>query len=189
MNTTNRGSSRQSEYERSIAGAGNVRHGDEERYGGGSSGAGTGAQTGRYTQGTGGESGRFPGEEILSRGASRLEEGMERVSDRVSDTYDQVSDRVGETYDDLRHQGRQALRTTSQRVRSGARVAQDYFEANPLMIGAVGLGLGLILGALFPISRRERQILEPIGDNIRESAVRQGAEVVRQARKGAEGLT
>ena len=37
MNTTNRGS-RQSEYQRSIAGAGNVRSGGDERYGGGSSG-------------------------------------------------------------------------------------------------------------------------------------------------------
>ena len=37
MTTTNRGS-RQSEYQRSIAGAGNVRSGGDERYGGGSSG-------------------------------------------------------------------------------------------------------------------------------------------------------
>ena len=113
---------------------------------------------------------------------------MERVSERVSDTYGQVAEQFGERYDDLREQGRRALRGTSQRVRNTARAAQDYFEANPLMIGAVGLGIGLILGAMFPLSRREREFLEPIGENLRESAVRQGAEVVRQVARGAEDL-
>ena len=99
-----------------------------------------------------------------------------------------VAEQFGERYDDLREQGRRALRGTNQRVRSTARAAQDYFEANPLMIGAVGLGIGLILGAMFPLSRREREILEPIGENLRESAARQGAEVVRQVARGAEDL-
>jgi ElaB/YqjD/DUF883 family membrane-anchored ribosome-binding protein len=166
MNTTNRGS-RQSEYQRSIAGAGNVRSGSEERYG---------------------DSSRGFGQDDSGRVGSRLEEGMERVSERVSDTYGQVAEQFGERYDDLREQGRRALRGTGQRVRSTARAAQDYFEANPLMIGAVGLGIGLILGAMFPLSRREREILEPIGENLRESAVRQGAEVVRQVARGAEDL-
>jgi ElaB/YqjD/DUF883 family membrane-anchored ribosome-binding protein len=182
MNTTNRGS-RQSEYQRSIAGAGNVRSGSEERYGGGSSGAS------RQTHGAGGEGSRGYGQDEFSRSGSRLEEGMERVSERMSDTYGQVADQLGETYDDLRQQGRRALRSTGQRVRSTAQAAQDYFEANPLMIGAVGLGIGLILGAMFPLSRREREILEPIGDNLRESAVRQGAEMVRDVvARGTEKL-
>jgi ElaB/YqjD/DUF883 family membrane-anchored ribosome-binding protein len=166
MSTTNRGS-RQSEYQRSIAGAGNVRTGGDERHG---------------------DSSRGFGQDDSARVGSRLEEGMERVSERVSDTYGQVAERVGERYDDLREQGRRALRGTGQRVRSTARAAQDYFEANPLMIGAVGLGIGLILGAMFPLSRREREILEPIGENLRESAARQGAEVVRQVARGAEDL-
>jgi ElaB/YqjD/DUF883 family membrane-anchored ribosome-binding protein len=166
MNTTNRGG-RQSEYQRSIAGAGNVRSGGDERYG---------------------DSSRGFGQDDSARVGSRLEEGMERVSERVSDTYGQVAEQFGERYDDLREQGRRALRGTSQRVRSTARAAQDYFEANPLMIGAVGLGIGLILGAMFPLSRREREILEPIGENLRESAARQGAEVVRQVARGAEDL-
>jgi ElaB/YqjD/DUF883 family membrane-anchored ribosome-binding protein len=166
MSTTNRGS-RQSEYQRSIAGAGNVRSGSDERQG---------------------DSSRGFGQDDSARVGSRLEEGMERVSERVSDTYGQVAEQFGERYDDLREQGRRALRGTGQRVRSTARAAQDYFEANPLMIGAVGLGIGLILGAMFPLSRREREILEPIGENLRESAARQGAEVVRQVARGAEDL-
>src|SRR5262245_2322433 len=174
MSTTNRGS-RQSEYQRSIAGAGNVRSGGDERYGGGSSG------TSRQAHGAGGEASRGYGQDESSRVGSRLEEGMQRVTERVSDTYGQVADQVGDTYDDLREQGRRALRGTSQRMRSTARAAQDYFEANPLMIGAVGLGIGLLLGALFPLSRREREFLEPIGENLRESAMREGAELVRDA--------
>ena len=181
MTTTNRGS-RQSEYQRSIAGAGNVRSGGDERYGGGSSG------TSRESHGVGGEGSRGYGQDEFSRSGSRVEEGMERVSQRVSDTYGQVADQLGETYDDLRQQGRRALNSTGKRVRTTARAAQDYFEANPLMIGAVGLGIGLILGAMFPLSRREREIFEPIGENLRESAVRQSAEVMRQVARGAEDL-
>ena len=177
MTTNNRGSTRQSEYERSIAGAGNVRQRDDERYGAGSSTAGN-----RYSQS--GEASRGFGQDA----AERAEEGFERAREKVSTAYDELSDRVGERYDDLREQGRRAMQTTGQKVRSGARTAQDYFEANPLMIGAVGLGIGLILGALFPISRRERRFLEPIGEGLRESAVRQGAEVLRQARRGAEEI-
>ena len=135
MTTTNRGS-RQSEYQRSIAGAGNVRSGGDERYGGGSSG------TSRESHGVGGEGSRGYGQDEFSRSGSRVEEGMERVSQRVSDTYGQVADQLGETYDDLRQQGRRALNSTGKRVRTTARAAQDYFEANPLMIGAVGLGIG-----------------------------------------------
>ena len=162
MNTTNRGG-RQSEYQRSIAGAGNVRPGGDERRG---------------------DSSRGFGQDDSARVGSRLEEGMERVSD----TYGQVADQFGERYDDLREHGRRALRDTSARMRNTARAAQDYFEANPLMIGAMGLGIGLILGAMFPLSRRERELLEPLGENLRESAVRQGAEVVRQVTRGAEDL-
>ena len=81
------------------------------------------------------------------------------------------------------------MNSTGKRVRTTARAAQDYFEANPLMIGAVGLGIGLILGAMFPLSRREREIFEPIGENLRESAVRQGAEVMRQVARGVEDLS
>jgi ElaB/YqjD/DUF883 family membrane-anchored ribosome-binding protein len=162
MTTQNRGS-RQSEYERSIAGAGNVRSSGDERYG---------------------DSSRGYGQDDSARVGGRLEEGMERVSD----AYGQVAEQFGDTYDDLREQGRRALRGTGKRMRSTARAAQDYFEANPLMIGAVGLGIGLILGAMFPLSRREREILEPIGENLRESATRGGAEMVRQVARGAEDL-
>jgi len=66
MNTTNRGS-RQSEYQRSIAGAGNVRSGGDERYGGGSSG------TSRESHGVGGEGSRGYGQDEFSRTGSRVE--------------------------------------------------------------------------------------------------------------------
>ena len=61
------------------------------------------------------------------------------------------------------------MRGTSQRVRNTARAAQDHFEANPLMIGAVGLGIGLILGAMFPRSGASVSLPEPIGENTRIS--------------------
>jgi hypothetical protein len=62
MNTTNRGS-RQSEYQRSIAGAGNVRSGSEERYGGGSSGASRQNAWGRWR----GQPGLRPGRVLTIR--------------------------------------------------------------------------------------------------------------------------
>ena len=77
MNTTNRGS-RQSEYQRSIAGAGNVRSGGDERYGGGR------PERAARSHGVGGEGSRGYGQDEFSRTGSRVEEGMERVSQRVS---------------------------------------------------------------------------------------------------------
>jgi ElaB/YqjD/DUF883 family membrane-anchored ribosome-binding protein len=88
------------------------------------------------------------------------------------------------------------MRSSLAQVRdTGARTFQD----EPLLVAGLGLAVGAALGALLPLSQRERRTLGPTRERVLEharQAVREGAERVRdgadRVREGAErvrGLT
>jgi hypothetical protein len=113
-------------------------------------------------------------------GYERGREGvMDRGRRRLSDAYGAASD----WFDDYAGEGTRHARRSMRDTRHSL---EDYFRENPLMVGAVGLGLGLLLGAIVPAARAERRALRPLTDDMRRTGTRYGAEAVRSVREEAE---
>jgi hypothetical protein len=109
-----------------------------------------------------------------------------------------ASERMGKARSDV-------ARGRSQRERTRGSLAQmrdtgvRTLEDEPLLVAGLGLAVGAALGALLPLSERERRTLGPTRERVLEharQAVREGAERVRDSaervREGAErvrGLT
>ena len=93
---------------------------------------------------------------------------------------DSARDRAVEAYDSARETARRAGRT-----------AGNQFGEAPLIALGGGLALGALIAALLPTSRRERELLGPVTDRIKDTAT-SAAEAAREAgtaRLGELGLT
>lgn len=104
-------------------------------------------------------------------------EPQERYRDRVRARVDEVRDRATRARQDL---GRRAQATGRQAVASGrgaqARAAA-YHEDNPLASGLIAAAVGALAGSMMPISRQEREALQPLAADMTE----RGAEIAEQA--------
>lgn len=73
-------------------------------------------------------------------------------------------------YEDAAEWAEEYAGEISQFTQRQMRSMRNYFNENPLMLGVVGLGLGLLAGALLPVTRAERRLLRPLGRELREGA-------------------
>lgn len=134
------------------------------------------------------------------REASRsMSEAASRAADRTSDMAGQAYDMAGQAYD----QGRAGLRSlydygqsAAHSARSGAEQAGEsmrdagsrtasYLKEQPLLLGAIGLAVGVALGALLPASRYEREIAgdlrRSLGNQARDAVSELGQRAARVA--------
>lgn len=88
------------------------------------------------------------------------------------------------TLDDAAEWAEEYAGEVSQFAQRQMRVMRDYFNENPLMLGVVGLGLGLLAGALLPVTRTERRLLRPLGRELREGA----GDTLRRVRRRVDEL-
>jgi hypothetical protein len=65
------------------------------------------------------------------------------------------------------------------------RRASDLFEAEPLVLGALGLAVGAAIGAMLPRTSVEDRFLGETGDRVRDSAAEMARERFEQARSVA----
>ncbi len=109
------------------------------------------------------------GAELAGTAQEAAETGRERLHDSWEHTSELASEYAGEM---TRYANRQV------------RIMRDYFSDNPLMLGLAGLGIGLLAGALIPVTRAERRFLRPLGRELRETA----GETMRQVRRKVDDL-
>ena len=118
------------------------------------SGAGTG---------TDGGGGRLSG---VRQSAS---EAYEAARDRTASAYEAARARAGGAYESARGTAASAGRRTAQGI-----------DANPMAAVVGGLALGVIAGALLPRSRREEELIGPVGRKVTDTA-REAARAARDA--------
>ena len=102
------------------------------------------------------------------------------LRDRAGDAYDDARERAVEAYDEARLAARRAGRSASNQVGDA-----------PLIALGGGLALGALIAALLPTSRRERELLGPVTDRIKDTATSaaQAARDAGTARLDELGLT
>jgi ElaB/YqjD/DUF883 family membrane-anchored ribosome-binding protein len=102
------------------------------------------------------------------------------IRDRAEDALDSARERAIDAYDSARESAAAA-----------GRKASDQLAEAPLAVIAGGIAAGALLAALLPTSQREKKLLAPVTDNLRDkaSAAVDAAKEAGQTRLGELGLT
>lgn len=106
--------------------------------------------------------------QMVTDSAHDLRDGASEVVDKVSGAAQQVADRVAVKTQDAREAGVNLIATISE---------------NPLVLGAIGLAVGALLGALIPQSEQEEKALGGMAAQVREAA---GAAALQVADGGSK---
>jgi hypothetical protein len=108
-----------------------------------------------------------------SRGEAQRQTGISGAADRVrqsaSEAYEAARQRTSSLYGSTREGA----------ARAGQRAAEGI-DANPMAAVVGGLAIGAAVAALLPRTRRETEMLGPIGERLTESA-REAANAARDA--------
>ncbi len=123
----------------------------------------------------------------ISERASHLREGASHLRENASHKWSDAKDSVGEKA----HNAADSVRHQAGRARQGF---SHMMEDNPLVIGAIALGIGALLGAALPTTGKEDELMGETGDKLRskageakDAARDKGREVAQSAReKGKE---
>jgi ElaB/YqjD/DUF883 family membrane-anchored ribosome-binding protein len=113
--------------------------------------------------------------------AGLARERVGEVTDRARYAAAQARYRAGETVDDLRERAgnladetRARTRQVQNQLTQGAELASERFERtfeeNPLAVGAVALGLGMVVGMLVPETQPEHRLMGETRDHLAQQA-------------------
>jgi len=102
-----------------------------------------------------------------------------------------LRDRADDALDGARERAITAYDRARDNAAAAGRKASDQLGEAPLAVIAGGITAGAILAALLPTSRRERELLSPVTDSLRDkaSAAVSAAKDAGQARLDELGLT
>ena len=94
------------------------------------------------------------------------------VKENKSETTNEPSirDRADEVLGSARERAITAYDSARESASAAGRKASDQIAEAPLAVVAGGIAAGAILAALLPVSRRERELLAPVTDGLRERA-------------------
>ncbi len=119
-------------------------------------------------------------------------QGAESVVDRATATASSIKDRVTDAADDATS----AIRDTAGRVMGQAEdlvqqtreTVSDTWDKNPLLIAAIGLGIGAFIAAAFPSTKAEETMFGDASDALRRQAEGVAAKGVEAAKSAVEGV-
>jgi gas vesicle protein len=120
--------------------------------------------------------------ELGSEAQHRIADAAHNVSDRASEAVHSVSERASHAKESLQHSASRA----GQRVRQTGRRVQQRFDKDPLLMGAIGIAAGALLGALIPESDKERELMGDARERVLKRAGRFAREKGEQVREVAE---
>ncbi|HMO28176.1 hypothetical protein [Enterovirga sp.] len=121
--------------------------------------------------------------------AHAVENAVERLREGASEGYERAQNWAHESYESVSREAAYARRRSAVRLDRGRRGVEDFVEQNPLMVGVAGFAAGLLIGALLPGTRHEKEWLGPYADDVRREGVRYAKDAVQQGRESlAENL-
>ena len=111
------------------------------------------------------------------------------LTDRASETAGNLRDRAAETVGNVRDRASDAFSNVRDHLPSTGEIARTADE-NPVMVALGGLALGAVAALLLPVSRKEREMLDPVKQRAGEAIGSLGdklGETVQQAQEKIEG--
>lgn len=134
------------------------------------------ARSGALAGGIRSEDGTFT--DMKDRVSGGLEEARDRVSGGVDEARDRLQAAGSRASEGLSHAG-DALRDQGQRA---SQKFSQLLEDNPLVLGAAGVALGALLGALVPHSEQEDRLFGDASDDVVDKVKQTAQTTVEQAR-------
>lgn len=114
-----------------------------------------------------------------------MSEKMHHATERMHHGREQSGERMHAMGDRARH-ARESLsergQRTGERVHEMRSSVTDFAHDQPLMLGLIGLGVGAIVAAMLPPTRREDEWMGEASDRMKEQAKTSGREQAEKAR-------
>jgi hypothetical protein len=147
--------------------------------------------------GSGGQGGRSGGSSSTFQSAGENARRMAGdAQERSTEYYDQFAERAGEAYE-------QASEWARERYEDATEMASDYWERgrrampigyrgtpverfvseNPVLVGVIGFGAGLLIGALLPRTRHEDSTFGRWADEVRREGARYAHDLAHRGRE------
>ncbi|MGE5565097.1 MAG: DUF3618 domain-containing protein [Parcubacteria group bacterium] len=127
---------------------------------------------------------------VGQEGEGRLERVKNAARDRAGRARQAMSSARGamsERADDARQRASQFADTARQRASEyGQRAREVYEEADPLLIGAIGVAVGAAIGAAIPATPIERRYVGPLRDRAWEEGRVRGRQAMDKAKHVAQ---
>ena len=151
----------------------------------------TAAQAGSYAR---------SGARHVSGAASRAGRGIRDTGQHLGEVASSASERVRQMSEDVRNlayewsegavgvaesaseQATQAATAVQEQAMHMRQSANDLLRDQPLVVGALGLAVGAVLGAVMPLSRRENELMGETRDQFLEQAREQAQHVYAEAK-------
>ena len=108
---------------------------------------------------------------VIAKASNRIHGMKENFSKSASETYNRYQDLATEKY----HKGKE--------------VVVEGYDQNPLLACGLAFGAGLVFGAMFPVAKREQELLRESATRLRDSLDDQTAHFVNQTTDAVEDVT
>jgi hypothetical protein len=125
--------------------------------------------------------------------ADRVQEGFEAAQRNARETFEDMRQTAGEWRDDLVAKGREGREAVGSAVQQGRDIAArasggvaEVFSDNPLLLAALGLTAGALLGVLLPRSSQEDNLISPAVGKAVGAAREATEEMVARGSRAAE---
>lgn len=115
-----------------------------------------------------------------------LKHSASDVAHNVGDKAGDARERMQESTSRVSHRAQEASRRAGQRARRAGRKAQQRFDSDPLLMGAIGIAAGALLGAMIPETDRERELMGDTRDELLDRGKQLAREKGEQVRQVAE---
>jgi ElaB/YqjD/DUF883 family membrane-anchored ribosome-binding protein len=126
----------------------------------------------------------------LSEGQAERESRLEGAREKAHELAESARSRshaLRERAQGLSHSAGERVRHTGEMARSGAHRAREAstrtFEAQPLLVGVIAIGVGALIGALVPESASERRLMHDKRDRLLHKADEMGAQAIGRAKE------
>lgn len=177
--------------------------GGPSRRGAGEAGEGEGSL--EYAADTAGEYARSAGDYATSAGratadaagragrqvsdmASGASERVRRMADDVRDLASEWSEGASEYAGEARSRMQRAGGTLQDQAMQMRDSASSLLREQPLVVGALGLAVGALLGAMIPLSQRENEMMGETRDQLVDQAKDMGQQALDQAAESAKNV-
>jgi ElaB/YqjD/DUF883 family membrane-anchored ribosome-binding protein len=119
-------------------------------------------------------------------------QGVESVVERAAATATSVKDQVSSAADDassaIRDTADKVIGQADDLVQQTRQTVSDTWDKNPLLIAAIGLGIGAFIAAAFPSTKAEEAAFGEASDALRRQAEGVAAQGIDAAKSTIEGV-
>jgi ElaB/YqjD/DUF883 family membrane-anchored ribosome-binding protein len=126
--------------------------------------------------------------ERARRARHRVKDDASRLRDRARQSARQARSAAGHQADRARSAAVHARDVVEERAYRARQQAGEFYTDNPLVVGAIGVAAGALLGSLLPSSRVEDRWVGSAGDSVRHGAEKYAYSAMDAAAKAADNV-